>query len=373
MDEVVKSKKIRNSNIEILRIIAIFMIIIHHCCWNNFHTINQWYDNQWINILNIGGKLGVDIFFIISGYFMYKSKLSIKRLIKLEAQVLFYSLIGLVIFEIYKGNNTGLGFKDIIKYIFPTLYNVNWFFTAYIILMIFSKYINKIVDSLNKKENITFLILLFLIYVILPFFIKAKIDYYIFDHIMFLYVLGAFINKYEITKSENSKKYLIKAMLSLVITSILTIVLIFIGYKLNISFVKAHINVLFGEKSPFLMVIAVYFFLFFNSLPVRNNKIVNFVSASCFGIYLIHTNKFLITIFKEKVINLANYYNDKFLILYILGISILVFIVCLIIDIIRRCTFEKVFTKIIDRIENFIKLKKNVISKNKEIEKVGEK
>ena len=62
----------RNSNFEILRIIAIIMIIMHHYAvhsgflWNNQITTNRII----INFFQMFGKLGVCLFIMISGYFL---------------------------------------------------------------------------------------------------------------------------------------------------------------------------------------------------------------------------------------------------------------------------------------------------------------
>lgn len=63
--------KVRNSNLEILRIIAIIMIIMHHYAiyrgfiWENSIAVNRII----VNIFQMFGKLGVCLFIIISGFF----------------------------------------------------------------------------------------------------------------------------------------------------------------------------------------------------------------------------------------------------------------------------------------------------------------
>jgi len=71
----------RNSNVELLRIIAMIVIIIHHYMYHGLLKTEFYNINYYIaNILSIGGALGVDIFFIISGYYIYKSKITARKI-----------------------------------------------------------------------------------------------------------------------------------------------------------------------------------------------------------------------------------------------------------------------------------------------------
>ena len=64
-------KYVRQSNIELLRIIAMIMIVAHHFSVHggfSFSTITV--NSLWIQFMQNGGKIGVDVFVLISGYFL---------------------------------------------------------------------------------------------------------------------------------------------------------------------------------------------------------------------------------------------------------------------------------------------------------------
>ena len=72
MQNIIKNKlKInRQSNIELLRIIAMIFIIAHHFAVHggfNFSTDIITVNSLWIQFIKIGGKIGVNIFVLISG------------------------------------------------------------------------------------------------------------------------------------------------------------------------------------------------------------------------------------------------------------------------------------------------------------------
>lgn len=80
MEKAIK-KKTRDSNIELLRIIAMCLIIFHHMALNtgivDGYSING---NMIFGIIGgIGGKIGVVIFILITGYFSFTKSLVLRK------------------------------------------------------------------------------------------------------------------------------------------------------------------------------------------------------------------------------------------------------------------------------------------------------
>ena len=81
--EETKKAKIRSTNLEVLRIVSMILILLHHFYDNNIIldyqniTIHQLI----VQILSVGGKIGVNCFMLITGYFMIESKFKIKKLL----------------------------------------------------------------------------------------------------------------------------------------------------------------------------------------------------------------------------------------------------------------------------------------------------
>ena len=93
--------KSRQSNFELLRIVAMLMIVLNHFAHHGgfeFDSTHITIPQLWWNALNTGGNLGVDLFVLISGYFLIKdSNVSLKdnmqKLLKFWGQVFFFSII----------------------------------------------------------------------------------------------------------------------------------------------------------------------------------------------------------------------------------------------------------------------------------------
>ena len=88
---VENNKKVRNSNFELLRIIAMIMIIIHHYTvhggWIPFTYENFTFNMVLTQLMRYGGKIGCHLFMMITGYFMIKGKTNFKKIFKLVLEM----------------------------------------------------------------------------------------------------------------------------------------------------------------------------------------------------------------------------------------------------------------------------------------------
>ena len=81
----------RDSNIECLRTIAMLLIIAHHFSVHgkiSFSTSAICINKFWLQFLQMGGKIGINIFILISGYFLINAqKIKISKILKLWLQI----------------------------------------------------------------------------------------------------------------------------------------------------------------------------------------------------------------------------------------------------------------------------------------------
>ena len=98
-------KAIRKSNIELLRIIAMLMIVgVHFAGYSAISSSVEITPNYiWLTMLSCGGKIGVAIFALISACFLSKSEFKWKKLVKLYFDVFIYSVGIFGIFRIIFG------------------------------------------------------------------------------------------------------------------------------------------------------------------------------------------------------------------------------------------------------------------------------
>ena len=169
---LVEKKNTRESNFELLRIITMIMIVIYHMMlYGGFTDIGKYTTNKLIaQFFMFGGKLGVNIYILMMGFFMVESKIKIKKIFKLTFQMIFYSVLFALITKI----RLNISFKElyIIKYFFPNYHLSYWFVTMYILVYIISPFNNKMIKSLEKENCRKLIILLTFLISIIPTVIK---------------------------------------------------------------------------------------------------------------------------------------------------------------------------------------------------------
>ena len=91
-------EKERFSNIELLRIFAMLLIIAFHYAFKGGFVYESLSVNKMIiNVLTMFGELGVNLFVLISGYFMINGTFRWKKVISICLQVYFYNWLSLLI------------------------------------------------------------------------------------------------------------------------------------------------------------------------------------------------------------------------------------------------------------------------------------
>ena len=164
----------RLSNFELLRILAMFMIVAHHfVVHSGLNLTNELLsvNGIWMQLLMVGGKIGVNIFVLISGYFLIESsRLNYIKLIKFWLQVFFYSVFFFLITLLYQMLyiHTTVSISDIIHVLFPLSFEQWWFASVYFVLFLLSPFLNRLLKSINQKSFFGLLFMMFVIWSVIP-------------------------------------------------------------------------------------------------------------------------------------------------------------------------------------------------------------
>ena len=348
-EKISKNKSSRNSNLELLRIISMILIVAHHYSVHGF-TINDmdFSRNKYIvDFLSLGGKLGVNCFILISGYFSIKSKFTIKKLFKLEGQVLFYSISFLVLFLTVLTPIKPIGIKLIIKSFLPIIYNCYWFVTTYIILMILSPYINILILNMNKIIHAKLICILVLIFSIIQNFTLSDLSYSNLGWFMILYLIAAYIRKYVDISNINLKLIRKITTITTMLLFLSVIVFNYIGNKYNIDVLLKNSRYFGKDNSILILIISVGLFLICLSYN-WHNSIINRIASTTFGVYLIHENYFVRPFIWETILHCKENYYSNYLIIHAICSIIIVYISCTLIELLRQITIEKVYFKLLE-------------------------
>ena len=345
------NKSIRQSNIELLRIVAMIMIIFHHITCHCF--INQLENpsiietglfNKYVfykklllpQFFMASGKISNIIFILIAGYFLINKKVDLsKQIKKLIGQLIFVTLIIVILsFLYYKYHyNMFLGIQK-----FDLINSGYWFIGYYIgIISIAYLFLNKYLNKLDKKQYTTLLLIMFSICSLT--FLRSileniSINLLTFFVGVFIYSLGGYIRLYN--PFSNVKPIILLLIIIISISSIFinnyndTLININLAKISNIEGLSQKLTS-FSEYNIFCLLIGISLFELFKRLKIKNNKIINYISASTFIIYILHDNDFFRNIWRlTNWVEICHNNYLKFLLLYLIW-ALIIFIMGIII------------------------------------------
>lgn len=328
-----KIRNKRETGFEILRILAMFFIIVVHLL-NAGGILKNANENtiSWHKMLYSFFTPSVNVFVLVSAYFMATSKIKFKKLLSLWFQVVFYTLTTYLFSSLLIYKN--FSFSVFVGCFFPIISKKYWFFSAYFILMLISPFLNKILNNSTKKELYLLSGLLFIIsYLSLKQSIGSIYDLnsgYSVLWFITLYIFAGTLKLYPLN---------IKKTYTLIIYCILLILMwIFDEFNYN---------------DPLVVLASISLLLLFDGIKIKNIYIHNslcYVSSLTFGIYLIESS-FLKNYWRFNVFKIQNFYTSTISPLWVVIIAFNIFVLCSFIEIIRKfliIVFKKIKYKIIE-------------------------
>ncbi len=334
------SKEKRNSSFELLRIIAMLLIIANH-----YRTYGVYFDTVesigintfFLNIFEMFGSPACSLFALITGYFMISvdtSKNYYRRIIPTILEIYFYQIVIFIVVYITKVSS--IEFMNILELLFPFMHG-NWYVSYYIILFFLIPFINPYLNNLKKRDYQKLLFVVVMIYTILPTMMMRGWKFSELDFFLVMYLIGAYIKLHFDFKYKNIYNLLIS--LGFAILSISSVaVLMFIAKATGSDYIMQNSIYLSNYESITSMGFAVFLFIYFSRVNF-SNKFINIIGKSTLGIYLIHDNSLLeYPIWREFWPN-YNYFSNPYF--HLFAKTIVIFVVCSIIDIIREYTIGK--------------------------------
>lgn len=282
----------RNSSIEMVRIIAMIFIIMGHLVGYGIlkvtttDSFEMWLGGATLNklfaiLLIPGGRVGVALFFMMSGYFQIrKATVSLKRVV---GETLFYSVLLQLVALILKIGSLG----NIARGFFPVASGSWWYVSSYVLLMICSPAINEYYLKLSEKQKRKVILLVWVFLYTMPYVLNLQ--YYSLERGVLFYLIGAYIRtEVDFEKVRYRRLQLVLAFAFL-----------------WMSYVPLGYMYYAGTNKPFGVIVdaiifngviivgcATLLFMFFVSAKDYCNKTINTIAKLTFGIYLLHDNMY---------------------------------------------------------------------------------
>lgn len=346
-----KQLKVRNSSIELLRIIAMIMIVFHHFV---YHGEFEWESSSipitrlWNNFIFMGGKIGVNVFVIISGYYLINNDgkiFDIGRIAKFVGQVFFYSIAIYVIFGMI--GISDIGVLSFIKSCFPITFSQWWFASTYFVLYLLHPFLNKLLCSLDKSLYQRLLVVLVVCWSIIPTFTTSLYQSNSLLWFVTLYSISGYIRLYGLNHKFTGKHYFVFFLICSFLTYASSVVFTTLGNKWK--FFESNSTYLYGQEKITTLLISLCLFMMFVNLKLNYHRWINKVASATFGVYLIHDNKIIRQCLWVDLFKNAQYQDSLFLIPYSIIVVIAVYIACSAIDLLRQYIIEKPFMMIVKR------------------------
>ncbi len=344
--------KVRQSNIEFLRIILMLMMLYLHFIkgirWGGEEDlleqqsleVQHTYFFFWI--LSIGMT---DAFVLISGWFGIRY--STKGLVNFIFQAIFLNAL---VFGIrYLTDDIEISvqtFKDIFF-----LSGVGWFFKAYLVLFLMAPVLNAFLEKVSRKELEHFLLLYFAFLFVggwifeysTPFIHGGFSPFSFFG----LYLFARYLRLYVWDKNTSlpvSGKWLKFSKLKLFLCYLIPLVLTFvIGFP---NFAKSGLGMrLTSYVSPIVICSATALLLFFLKVQVPRSKWINTIARSAFAVYIVQESPFFVDIYNTYAIEIFLQFDGLLAGLSTLGYIAGVFLLCILVDQLRILIWKRIERK----------------------------
>ncbi len=343
----------RKSNIELLRALLMFMVIILH--YNNaemgggFAAANgaSLQILKWMETLSV---CAVNCFVLISAYFMStNSNRTLRKPLHLLGMVSGYQILSYVL-QILVSKTAVFQIRTLIVSAVP----MNWFVTFFCVLYLISPYINPLFEALTKQQLQKCIGTCLALFVLYPTILEGGLSYltgssewaglgtvtmtgsaggYTIVNFVIMYLIGGYLRKYPVRFSQR------QCLAGFILASVVDY-----GISMFSSVYTSYANI-------FVVLQAVTLFLVFQKWDMKSYSVINFIAKSAFGIYLLHTSLFMVRDFWGHF-HIAEYVQKApgIVLGHMLISCIAMYMVCLIIDIVCR----SIVTPMVNKIEGLL-------------------
>ena len=350
----------RLPNFEILRVLAMFLIIVGHFFIHGLrgdgNGVMLSYDGQSVldtvsfgiaQSLWVFSSISVDLYILISGYFLVQSKAKWGKMPSIWMQTAFYSVFIYLVFAVVGGVNFSV--KGFVSSVLVVRYGAvsdrtYWFVAQYIGLLALSPFLNRLVAGMTKVEYRTLIVILLLLdfsfgYV---FYGNVYSGGQTLFHFISVYFIAGYIRHYQLFGTWSKRKLL--GVCAIVIVAVVALDYMYClahcikhqeAFQLQLS--SQYLN-----NNGIPLVLAVFVFCMVQRARIGDNRLVRFLVAIApfsFGVYLMHDNIYVRDWLWRMVTSYVSF-SPSNVVLCSLSVPLSIYAVCTCIDLLRALVFR---------------------------------
>lgn len=334
------TKTVRKSNIELLRIVAMLLVLTVHAGFYSLgvptpaeasaaplSVITRLFFQSF-------SVIAVLVFVLISGWFGIRPK--VKSVVNFLFQCFFYSIIIFgVMLCLGRAHFDWKSVQNVLLFV-----NSFWFIKAYLCLMIFAPVLNAFVETASEKQLRWVLIAFFGFQAIYGWLTTGAVWFergYSVISFFGLYLLARYVRLYPCRPFTLPRKYDMLIYWAIVL---LTTAAAFVMLRLGCS--ESTIDVIYRLTSPVIIAEALYLLLYFSKLDFQN-KFVNWVAGSCFAVFLIQQNPYFgRPVYAHTIKHIYTTFNGPTVVVFTATFILIIFVMAILADQVRKWLWGKV-------------------------------
>ena len=349
MDKVItaSTRKVRDSNLKLYRIIVMLLIVAHHYVVNSglLDVMPQSSTellpppkSLFVYWFGMWGKTGINCFVLITGYFMCTSSITVRKFLKLLLEIEFYKIIIYASFCLIGYNEFTV--KDTLLALLPVRYVGDNFAGCFLLFYLCIPFLNILIRNLDKKQHLLLIALCLTIYTLFGTWPGTRVYMNYVSWFCVLFIIASYIRKYGIPLDKIHIGWGGLTLLLIAVSMLSVPATIYVNSIFHSSmFPYRWVS---DSNTFFALAVGVCSFMYFKNLKVEYSPFINTVATSTFGVLLIHANSDTMRqwLWHDVLDNVGWYLSDYIYVHAVLSV-IAVFVICATIDYIRINTVEK--------------------------------
>lgn len=334
----------RNYGIDLLRIIATYMIVVLHILGaggivRTLDSSSPLYITAWF--IEFLAYCAVNCYALISGYVGVYSKFRVSSIFLLWLQVASTTLAITCAFYFFGERNVTL--QEIWDSCMPIKNDYYWYFTAYVCLYFMTPYLNWFILNIEARMAKRLVLTLMLLFCVIPTFFEA--DLFVIHNgysalwLIVLYIVGGLIKKYQSHITIKKRILLCGYLGAVVLTLISKLAIEYLTPR--VSFELLGSNFLMNYNSPTMVVAGLCLLLVFMNLDVEKmRKIISLFAPATFGVYIIHSHPMMWDRFIVNGFSKFKELGAIELVIAVVVTAIVIFAICSLMELFRIRIFK---------------------------------
>lgn len=340
----------RQANFELLRILAMLMIVcLHYLSRAGALTQAQTAASGMQKIGNLAEALcipAVNAYVLITGYFLSASHLRLRRIAALLAEIWFYTLLIPPALKLLGIPLSGNDAWTVWSWLFPVSMESYWFMTAYVLLCLLAPFLNAGLRTLTKRQLGILIGMLLVFYSVLPSLSPVRMTTdrfgYDFGWFIVLYLTAGYLRRFGSGLLENPRFAATLYFAGAGGIWLLSLLLHDIAWKKGALLYYADVP--FHYNFVLCLAAAVGLFSWFGALRIPEGRAtvwIRRIAPLTLGVYLIHENREIRDRWLPTLTKFAGPVPENALfLLHMAACVVLLFVCCLFVDWVRSVLFD---------------------------------